>query len=133
MCGSLRVLAAIPPLACELTTEGEQEGRVVIEIAREEATGLLRDAVAPLQAPSLYPRRRLRDPPAMEVKGRAHPGHHRDVEVPLHPRHPLLLLRGADPDPQHVRTIVLDLANEAVLLRPGERPERRRVAADDPN
>src|SRR5215218_4752331 len=114
-----------------LATERQHEARVEVEVAREQAARLLRDPVDPFEAALLHPRRRLRDAPRVEVEGRADGAHHGHVEPRAHPRHPLLLLRHADADPQHVRARVVDLVDERVLLLFGHRPERRRVAARD--
>ena len=48
-----------------------------------------------------------------------------------HPRHPLLLLGHADPDPHDVGAGALDVGRDGLLLGVGELAERRRVAADD--
>src|SRR5687768_14848443 len=86
-----------------LAREGGQETRVVVQVARQEPARLLDDPVRPLEPALLHPAWRLRDPPGMEVEGRAHAAHHRYLDAVAHARHPLLLLRDADPDPQHIR------------------------------
>src|SRR5215213_9426085 len=125
MCGSLFTLAEV------LARKHHHEARVEVEVAREQAAGLLRDPVDPLETALLHPRRRLRDAPRVEVEGGAHGTHHGHVEAAAHARHPLLLLGHADAHPQHVRPGFVDLGHESVLLRGRHRPEGRGIAADD--
>src|SRR4051794_19322093 len=98
MARSLRASAA-QALAQELPAERQEEGRVVVEVARQQPARLLRDPVGPLQPVLLHPRRRLRDPPGVEIERGAHGGHHRHAHAVAHLRHPLLLLRHADAHP----------------------------------
>src|SRR3954463_16349976 len=129
-----RTLGGLPPelLSQELPREAAQERGVVVEVARQEATRLLRDPVGPLEAAILHPRRRLRDPPGVEVERRADGAHDRHLEPLAHAGHPLLLTRHAGPDPQHVRPVAIDQLHDLVLLVRLEVAERGRVAAHDP-
>src|SRR5215211_896301 len=123
--GSLRAPAQV------LASKRQHEARVEVEVAGEQPARLLGDPVDPLEPALLHPRGRLRDPPRVEVEGGAHRAHDGDVEPLAHPRHPLLLLRHADADPEDVGTRVVDLVDERVLLLRRHRPERGRVAAHD--
>src|SRR4051795_3585810 len=134
---TMATLVAMPPtlgaapelLPHELTREAAQEGGVVVEVARQQAARLLRDAVGPLEAAILHPRRSLRDTPGVEVERGAHGAHHRHLEPVAHARHPLLLARHAGPHPQHVRPVGVDALHDLLLLVRLEVAERRRVAA----
>src|SRR5947208_13950468 len=74
----------------ELAREGRQEGRVVVEVARQQAARLLRDPVGPLEPAVLHPGGRLRDAAGVEVERGAHGAHHGHLEPRPHARHPLL-------------------------------------------
>src|SRR5918992_453663 len=119
------------PLDEVLPGERRHEAGVRVEVAREQAPGLLPDPVDPLEAALLHPARRHRDAAGVEVEGRAHAAHHRHLEAVAHARHPLLLLWHPDADPEHVGPRLVDLVDHLRLLLAGERPERGRVAADD--
>src|SRR5918992_5383849 len=119
------------PLGEVLPGERRQEAGVRVEVARQQSLGLLPDPVDPLEPAVLHPARCHRDAAGVEVERRAHAAHHRHLEAVAHAGHPYLLLRHADPDPQHVRARLVDLRDDGVLLLIGERTERRRVAADD--
>src|SRR3954469_6394274 len=118
-------------LAEVLPSEREHEARVVVEVAREESPRLLRDAVRPLEPAVLHPRRGLRDATRVEVERGADSAHDRHLEALANVRHPLLLLRDADADPEHVRLRLVDLLDQRVLFLLGERAEGGCVAADD--
>src|SRR3954451_10542877 len=120
------------PSRAELLQEGDHEGGVVLRVAPPEAPRLLRQAVDPLEAVLLHPRRRLRHEPGVEVEGGADADEQRRIELGPHLRHPLLLLRLARPDPDDVGLQPVDLTQDPGLLVLGERPVGRRPAADDP-
>src|SRR4051812_18557105 len=105
----------VKPLGGELPRELHQEGRVVVEVARQQSTRLLGNPISPLETAILHPRRRLRDAARMEVEGGPHGGHHRHVEPLAHVRHPLLLLRHADANPEDVRAVAMDACDQLVL------------------
>src|SRR5215216_3115527 len=127
--GSLR--GAPAALAQPLTREREHEAGVVVEVAGEQAARLLGDPVDPLEPALLHPAGGLRDAPSVEIERGAHPAHHRHLEPISEARHPLLLLRYADADPEHVRMRPVDLLDERALLGRGQLPERRREPAHD--
>src|SRR4051794_9839137 len=130
---ALRVIEVRLPaaLAEVLPSEREHEARVVVQVAREESPRLLRDAVRPLEPAVLHPRRGLRDATRVEVEGGADSTHDRHLEALADVRHPLLLLRHADADPEHVRLRLVDLLDQRVLFLGGQRTEGWGVAADD--
>src|SRR5215211_6368463 len=125
MSGSLFTLAQV------LARKRQHEARIEVQVARQQPAWLLGYPVDPLEPALLHPRGRLRDPARVEVERGADGAHHGDVEPLPHARHPLLLLRHADADPQHVRARLVDLLDERILLLGGHRPERRGVAPDD--
>src|SRR5688500_10842258 len=114
-----------------LPGERQDETRIGVEVSRQQAPGLLGDPVDPLETALLHPARRHRDATGVEVESGAHAADHRYVEPLAHAGHPLLLLRYADADPQHVRPSVVDLCRQRAFLVVGERPEWRRVPAND--
>src|SRR5215208_3520494 len=109
MCGSLFTLTQV------LARKGQHEARIEVQVARQQPAWLLGDPVDPLEPALLHPRGRLRDPARVEVERGADCAHHGDVETLPHARHPLLLLRHADADPQDVRARLVDLLDERVL------------------
>src|SRR5918999_723012 len=119
------------PLGEELPGERRHEAGVRVEVARQQPAGLLPDPVDPLEPALLHPARRHRYAPGVEVDRGADAAHHRHLEAVAHAGHPLLLLRHADPDPQHIGARLVDLRDEGALLLLGERAERRRIAAHD--
>src|SRR5215213_2475961 len=124
-----RLARAAAPLGKVLPGERGHEPGVRREIAAHQPPRFLPGAVDPLEAALLHPARRHRDPAGVEVESGPDADHHRNVEAVAHSRHPLLLLRHADADPEHVRAGLVDLARHRGLLVLAERPERRRVAA----
>src|SRR5215213_10596014 len=114
-----------------LAGKRQHEARVEVEVAGQQPARLLGDPVDPFKAALLHPPGRLRDAARVEVEGRADRAHDRHVQPLAEARHPLLLLRDADPDPEHVRPRVVDLVDERVLLLVCHRAERWRVAAHD--
>src|ERR687896_862690 len=119
------------PLGEVLPGERRHEAGVRVEVARQQSLGLLPDPVDPLEPTVLHPARRHRDAAGVEVERRAHAAHHRHLEAVAHAGHPHLLLRHADPDPQHIRARLVDLRDDGALLLLGEGSERRRVSAHD--
>src|SRR5918992_3121949 len=99
MAGSLRTGS----LGEVLPGERRHEAGIRIEVARQQPPRLLPDPVDPLEPALLHPARRHRNAAGVEVESRAHAAHHGHLEAVAHARHPLLLLRHPDPDPQHVR------------------------------
>src|SRR3954452_24129335 len=100
----------------QLAREGEQKRRVVVEVARQQAARLLGDPVGPLEPALLHPGGCLRDPARVEADPPPHRRHDRHLHALAHPRHPLLLLRHPDPDPEDVRAVALDPLDHVVLL-----------------
>ena len=68
----------------------------------------------------------------MEIERSAHADEHRRLELVTHLRHPLLLLRHADPDPHDVRTRAVDLLDDRRPLVVVELAVGRRIATHDP-
>src|ERR687895_1252754 len=128
---AMRCSLRASPLGEVLPGERRHEAGVRVEVARQQPLGLLPDPVDPLESAVLHPARRHRDAAGVEVERRAHAAHHRHLEAVAHAGHPHLLLRHADPDPQHVRARLVDLRDERALLLLGEGTEWGRVAADD--
>src|SRR5689334_14136375 len=99
---------ALPTLECrpafrrQLAGEGPDEGGVVAQVARCQAQRVLRDAERPFEAAVLHPARRLPLAAGDEVERGADSREHRRLEARPHPRHPLLLSRRPDPDPDDV-------------------------------
>src|SRR4051812_514727 len=110
--------------AGKLAREGEQERRVVVEVARQQAARLLGDPVGPLEPALLHPRGRLRDAAGMEVERGADGAEDRRVDTVAHARHPLLLARHAGADPDDVGVVGVDARGHLVLLALGELAER---------
>src|SRR3954454_23251699 len=114
-----------------LAREGGDEAWVVPGVTPPQAPRLAREAVRPLEAAPLHPRRRLGDDPGVEVERGADAREDRGVETVAHVGHPLLLLRLACADPHDVRARRGDARGDVVLLGLGQWAERRRPAADD--
>src|SRR5215208_6996784 len=121
-----RLARSAAPLGNVLAGERGHESGVRRQVAAHQSPGLLPRAIDPLESALLHPRRRHRDAPGVEVEGGPDADHDRDVEAVAHPRHPLLLLGDADPDPEDIGTGLVDLAGNRRLLVLAERPERGR-------
>src|SRR3954462_3836534 len=119
---TLGLRRAVPQLLQELAGEAGQELGIEVEVARQQAAGLLGDPVGPLEAAFLHPARRRGDAAGVEVEGGAHPAHHRHVQALAAPGHPLLLFGHADPHPENVRAGGVDLLDDRVLLVRAEGP-----------
>src|ERR671936_180104 len=76
--------------------------RVVDEVATPEPPGFGVETEEPLQAPALHPLRRLAHPPGVKIEGRADADENRRVQISTHSRHPQVLFRRAEPDPDDV-------------------------------
>src|SRR5262249_15582983 len=94
-----------------------------------EATGLMRQAVAPLEAVALHPAGRLWHEAGVKVKRRAYAHEQWGRQAGAHPVHPLLLPGLSSPDPDDSRARSVDRPDPAPALLPARRANGRRGAA----
>ena len=102
---------AVPAVGAPPTVERIEVVDDGVGMTRDVRQAFLGDAVDPLEAALLHPARRHRDAAGVEVEGGADRADHRHVELLAHPRHPLLLARDADADPDDVGAAALDVGD----------------------